>query len=319
MNAIPELRGPMEIFAGTAHPELARDIASALGRSVGPLAVTRFPDGEIHVRIETSVRGKDIFLVQPTCPPVNENFTELLIILDAFRRASAGRITAVLPYYGYARQDKKGPGREPITARVIANMLTIAGADRVLTVDLHSPQIQGFFDIPMDHLTAVKVLAEHLTSGNLSDCVIVSPDAGRVKTATEYANILSLPVAIIHKRRIGPEETEVSYVVGDVRGKRPIVIDDMITTGGTIDRSVDALLHEGAAHDVRVVVTHPVLVGRSTQFLSRPEIVEVVVANTIPISPEKWMEKISVVSVAALIAEAIDRIHGDRSVSELFD
>lgn len=318
MSDVHECRGEMAIFSGTAHPELAGEIAEHLDRCLGPLNVSRFPDGEIHVRIDISVRGKDVFVVQPTCPPVNENFTELLIILDALHRASASRITAIIPYYGYARQDKKTAGREPITARMIADMLTRGGVDRVLTVDLHSPQIQGFFDIPVDHLTAVNVLGEYLSRTDLQDSIVVAPDAGRVNMATNYANILGLPLVIIHKRRIGPEQTEVAYVVGEVRGKRPIIIDDMVTTGGTIDRSVQALLSEGAAPDVRLAVTHPVLAGKSMEYLSNPAITDVVVANTIPVASEKRTGKISVVSIAPLIADAIGRIHSDSSVSELF-
>ena len=311
-------RGDMEIFSGTAHPELAREVADLIGLPLGSLSVSRFPDGEVHVSIGTSVRGKDVFVIQPTCPPVNENFAELLIILDALYRASAGRITAVIPYYGYARQDKKTAGREPITARMVADMLSVGGANRVLAVDLHSPQIQGFFDIPVDHLTAVGVLSEYLHGVELRDAVIVAPDAGRVNMATDYANRLGLPVVIIHKRRTGPEQTAVAHVVGDVRGKRPIIIDDMVTTGGTVNRSVEALLREGAAPEIYVVVTHPVLVGKALEHLSNQAIAKVVVTNTIPVGPEKRIGKMDVVSVAPLIADAIARIHSDSSVSDLF-
>lgn len=313
-----DLRGCLEILSGTAHPELARKIANALEMPLGPLAVSRFPDGEINVSIETSVRGKDVFVVQPICPPVNENFMELLLILDALNRASARRVTTVVPYYGYARQDKKTAGREPITARMIADVLTRCGADRILTVDLHSPQIQGFFDIPVDHLTAVAYLTGIMKAWELSDSVIVAPDAGRVKVATEYANRLGVPVVIIHKRRMGPEEIAVAYVVGDVEGKRPIIIDDMITTGGTINRCVDVLIEHGARPEIRIVATHPVLVGKSIEFLSRAEISEVIVTDTIPVPEAKLIEKMKVVSIASLLADAILRIHRDESVSELF-
>jgi len=318
MSLPANVRGQIEVFSGSAHPRLAEGIAHRLGLRLGPLTASRFPDGEISVRVDTSVRGKDVYVVQPTCPPVSENFTELLIILDALYRASASRITAVIPYYGYARQDKKTAGREPITARMIADMLTTGGADRVLTIDLHSPQIQGFFDIPVDHLSAVNVLSERMAGWDLESSVIVAPDAGRVNMATEYANLLGLPVVIIHKRRTGPEKTEVAYVVGDVRGSRPIIIDDMVTTGATIDRSVQALLADGAEPEIRIAVTHPVLVGTVLEHLANPAITEVLVTDTIPVGTEKLTGKMHVVSIAPLIADAIARIHADSSVSELF-
>lgn len=310
--------GDIALFSGTAHRELAVEVAECLGLSLGPVSVTRFPDTELSVRVDISVRGKDVFLVQPTSPPVNESLAELLIILDAMRRASAGRITAVLPYYGYGRQDKKTSGREPITARMVADMLTKGGADRVLSIDLHSPQLQGFFDIPVDHLTAVGILTEHLKRGDLTDSVVVSPDAGRVNMATDYANRLGLPVVVIHKRRTGPERTEVVTVVGEVVGRRPIVIDDMISTGGTIHRSVAALLEHGAVSDIRLAITHGVLVGHVMEYLADPAITGIAVTNTVPIGTEKRIPKLSVVSVAPMVADAIRCIHTDRSVSELF-
>lgn len=318
MNVSSCVRGQMEVFSGTAHPGLAREVADLIGLPLGSLNVSRFPDGEVCVNIGASVRGKDVFVIQPTCPQVNENFTELLIILDALYRASAGRVTAVIPYYGYARQDKKTAGREPIAARMVADMLSVGGADRVLTVDLHSPQIQGFFNIPVDHLTAVGILSECLRGMELGDAVVVAPDAGRVNMATEYANRLGLPVVIIHKRRTGPEQTAVAHVVGEVRGKRPIIIDDMIATGGTIARSVEALLREGATPGIYVAVTHPVLVGSALEHLLNPAIARVIVTNTIPVGPEKRISKMDVVSIAGLIADAIARIHSDSSVSDLF-
>jgi ribose-phosphate pyrophosphokinase len=311
-------RGDIEIFSGTAHPELAREIAELLGVGLGPITISRFPDGEIYVRVEKSVRGKDVYVVQPTCPPVNENFTELLVILDAMYRASAGRITVVIPYYGYARQDKKTAGREAITARMVADILSTGGADRILTIDLHSAQIQGFFNIPVDHLTAVKLLSSRIKTGNLEDAVIVSPDAGRVGMASEYANLLGLPVVVIHKRRIDPERTVVAHVVGDVKEKRPIIIDDMIATGGTVARSVEALLQSGAQPDMQVVATHGILVGNALENLSAPAIKRIIVTNSVPLGSDKRMDKMEIVSIAGLLAEAISRIHDDRSVSELF-
>ncbi|MCL6520484.1 MAG: ribose-phosphate pyrophosphokinase [Armatimonadetes bacterium] len=318
MSELQRPRGELEIFSGTAHPELALEVAIRLDRTLGRLNVSRFPDGEIHVQIEESVRGKDVFVIQPTCPPVNENFTELLIILDALYRASAGRITAVIPYYGYARQDKKTTGREPITARMVADMLTTGGADRIVAMDLHSPQIQGFFRIPVDHLTAVGALCRELHSLEIKDAVIVSPDAGRVKLATEYANRLGLPVVIIHKRRVGPELTEAVHVVGDVKGKRPIIIDDMITTGGTIERSVKALLEHGAREEIYVAATHPVFVEPAISRLANAAIKQVLVTNTIPFPAGKTLKKFRIVSIAHLIADAIRSIHTDSSVSQLF-
>ena len=318
MSDFAGVRGGIEVFSGSAHPELAREVAKLAGLPLASLTTSRFPDGEIYVRIDTSVRGKDVFLVQPTCPPVNENFAELLIILDALYRASAGRVTAVIPYYGYARQDKKTAGREPITARMVADMLSRGGVDRVLAIDLHSAQIQGFFDIPVDLLTAVHLLWRRLSAWDLDDSVIVAPDAGRVAMATQYANRLGLPVVIIHKRRLAPDQTEVAHVVGEVEGKRPIIIDDMITTGGTIHRSVRALIDYGALPDVRVVVTHPVIVGGALDHLSDPAITHLLVTDTIPVAREKRMPKMEIVSVAPLLCDAVARIHGDRSVSDLF-
>ncbi|MHB0999344.1 MAG: ribose-phosphate diphosphokinase [Armatimonadota bacterium] len=313
-----EFKDQIVVLSGSAHPQLAHEISERLGIESGAMKITRFPDGELHVRIDSSVRGKDVFLVQPTCPPVNENFVELLIILDALYRASAGRITVIIPYYGYARQDKKTAGREPITARMIADMITTGGANRILTVDLHSPQIQGFFNIPVDHLTAVRVLSEKIKGWNLSNSVIVAPDAGRINMATDYANRLNLPVVIIHKRRTGPEETEVAHVVGDVKGCRPIIIDDMITTGGTIHRSVEALLREGAKDDIRVVASHGVLVGKAMEYLSDPAINKVIISNTVPVIDNTLQDKLVTVSVAPLIARAIELISSECSVSELF-
>ena len=319
MSDFAGMRGQIEIISGTAHPVLAKEVAVLAGHQLASLAVSRFPDGEIYTRIDTSVRGKDVFLVQPTCPPVNENFTEILIILDALYRASAGRVTAVIPYYGYARQDKKTAGREPITARMIADMLSAGGADRVLAIDLHSAQIQGFFSVPVDHLTALNVLTRQMSQWDLSDSVIVAPDTGRVGMASHYAERLGLPVVIIHKKRTGPEQTEVSHVVGEVRGKRPIIIDDMITTGGTIYRSIQALLDQGAKADIRVTATHPVLVGKAMEYLSHEAVSRLLVTNTLPIPPDKRIDKMEIISVAPLIADAIARIHSDRSVSDLFE
>lgn len=308
----------IQILSGSAHPQLAAEIAEYLGLQVAPMTISRFPDSETYVRVETSVRGKDVYVIQPTCPPVNENLMELMVILDALRRASTGRITAVVPYFGYARQDKKITGREPISARMVADMLTGGGADRILTIDLHSLQIQGFFDMPVDQLTAVVILTERMRTWDLTDSVIVAPDAGRVNMATDYASRLGLPVVIVHKRRFGPEKTRAAYVVGEVHGKRPIIIDDMITTGGTIARSVAALIEQGAVANVRVVATHAVLVGGFNDNLSIPAITEVLMTDTIPIPPDKQMANLSQVSTARMLADAISCIHRESSVSALF-
>lgn len=317
MNVVSCTRGEMELFAGTANSELAAEVADQLGRSLGRLSLSRFPDGEVNIRIDSSVRGKDVFVIQPTSPPVNENLAELLIMVDALHRASAGRITVVVPYYGYARQDKKAAGREPITARMVADLLTVVGADRIMTIDLHSPQIQGFFSIPVDHLSSVELLARHVQAWQMENAVVVSPDAGRVGMATEYANRLGLPVVIVHKRRIGPEHTEAQHVIGEVCGKRPIIIDDMISTGGTVARTVEALVEAGAVQEIGAAATHAVLVGSAVENLAHPAISRIVVTNTIAIPPDKRLEKMEVASVAPLIASAIERVHRDKSVSEL--
>lgn len=309
----------MAVFSGNAHPALAEEIARHLGLDCAEMEVSRFPDGETRVKIDESIRGMDAFVVQPTCPPVNENLVELLVITDALKRASAGRITAVVPYFGYSRQDKKAAGREPITARMVADLMTTVGVDRMITVDLHSAQVQGFFGFPVDHLTAVNVLARYMAGKHIEQLVVVSPDAGRVKLATQYSSRLDAPVAIIHKRRLSPEDPEVLHVVGDIRGRTPVVIDDMITTGGTIDRTVTALLDGGARPEIYVMATHPVLVGQSIEYLSRPAIKEVIATNTIPIPPEKRLDKITVVGIASLIGEAIRSVHTDTSVSRLFE
>jgi ribose-phosphate pyrophosphokinase len=319
MTSKPAFLGELAVFTGRANPRLAQAIAKHLDIDLSPLIVTSFPDQEIAVRIDVSVRGKDVFIIQPTSPPAHASLVELLIILDAIRRASPARITAVIPYYGYARQDKKTAGREPITARLVADMITSAGADRVLTVDLHSPQIQGFFNIPVDQLTAVPVLSDYISSWHLADTVVVTPDAGRVNMATEYANRLGVPVVIIHKRRITGESTEVAHIVGDVRGKRPIIIDDMITTGGTIHRSVEALITHGALPEVFIAASHGVLVGKALELLSNPAICQIAVTDSVLIEPVKQIEKLHTVSIASLLAGAITRIHDNSSVSEMFE
>ncbi|NPV28819.1 MAG: ribose-phosphate pyrophosphokinase [Firmicutes bacterium] len=308
----------LKIFAGNANPGLAEEITEYLGVSLGSVQVSRFSDGEICVGINESVRGADIFLIQPTCPPVNENVMELLIMIDALRRASARRICAVLPYYGYARQDRKLKARDPITAKLLANLITAAGAGRVVTMDLHAGQIQGFFDIPVDHLPGVPILAEYFLSLELIDTVVVSPDVGGVTRAGDLANRLGAPIAIIDKRRPKPNVSEVLHIIGEVEGKTAIIIDDIIDTAGTITQGAEALLRHGA-REVYACCTHPVFSGPARARLEASPLKEVVVTNTIPVPPEKFFSKLKVLSVAPLLGEAIIRIHEDLSVSKLFD
>jgi len=308
----------LKIFTGNANRSLAEEISEYLGIPLGDAQVSRFSDGEICVSINESVRGADIFLIQPTCPPVNENVMELLIMIDALKRASARRICAVLPYYGYARQDRKLKARDPITAKLVANLITAAGADRVVTMDLHAGQIQGFFDIPVDHLTGVPILAEYLSGLGLSDVVVVSPDVGGVTRARDLASRLGASIAIIDKRRPRPNVSEVLHIIGEVEGKTAVIIDDLIDTAGTITKGAVALLEHGARR-IYACCTHPVLSGPARERLENSPIEEVVVTNTIPIPPEKQFSKLKVLSVAPLLGEVMIRIHEDLSVSKLFD
>lgn len=311
-------RAPMKLFAGTANPELAARIAEHLGVPLGGLKITRFADSEMYVKFEESVRGTDAFVVQPTCQPIDTNLLELLILLDALKRASVKTITCVLPYYGYARQEKKGGPREAITAKLIANLLTTAGADRIVAMDLHADAIQGFFDIPVDHLTAVRIIADYLSLKGLHDIVVVSPDEGRVKTVRQIAGRLRSPLAVGYKFHPEHGMSVISGLAGDVRGKTCIVYDDIISSGGSINEIVDTLLENGARPEIFVACTHAVLAGPAIQRLSRPEIAEVIVTDTIPLTPEKRTAKTTVLSVAPLFAEAMQRIWADDSVSALF-
>ncbi|WP_114312719.1 ribose-phosphate diphosphokinase [Thermus caldifontis] len=304
----------IKLFTGSAHPDLARRVAEALGIPLGKALVDRFPDGEVQVRLLESVRGNDVYLIQPTSPPVNDHLMELLLLADAARRSSAARINAVIPYFGYARQDKQTQGREPVSAKLVANLLEVVGVHRVIAIDLHAPQIQGFFDIPVDHLSAVRLFARYLQErGYTENAVVVSPDAGRAEEARRLSERLGLPFAMLAKRRHGPKETSVTYVIGEVAGKRPLIIDDIVSTGGTIRRGVEALLQAGALPEVVVMATHPVLVGEARENLSHPAIREVVFTDTIPLKDGGY----TVLSTAELLAQAIQHVHTNQSVSAL--
>jgi ribose-phosphate pyrophosphokinase len=309
----------LKFFCGRSNPELGEEIADALGTSLGDIRISKLADSETHVQIEESVRGKNVFILQSTCEPVNDNLMELLIILDACRRASAREITAIVPYFGYARQDHKSTGREPISAKLVADLIAAAGANRVVSVDLHATQIQGFFTIPMDHLTAVPVLAGHFKQNALEDPVVVAPDVGRTKLAEKYTDILHLPMALMTKRRrgVGGGEMEVLSIVGDVKGKTPILIDDVIASGSIV-REAEHLVGSGS-REVHLAITHPALVGPALEWLKSPAIKQLVVTNTIPVPQLKRLGgKVTVLSIAPLLAQVIQRIHRNQSVSRVF-
>ena len=309
----------LRIFTGNANPDLAREIAAYLGTTVGDSVVNRFNNGEIQVMINESVRGKDIFIVQPTCGPiVNDNVMELLIMADAFKRASANHITAVIPYYGYARQDRKARGREPITAKLMADLLETAGITRVVTIDLHAAQIQGFFNIPFDHMPGGPLLAEYIREKNLENMVVVSPDLGGVSRARGFAEILNAPMAIIDKRRPEPGVAEVMNLIGNVEGKNCILVDDMVDTAGSLTEGARALKKFGA-NEIYACCTHPILTDPALSRIAQSDITELAVTNTIPLAPAKKHPKIKVLSIAPILAETILRIYNDWSVSQLFD
>jgi ribose-phosphate pyrophosphokinase len=305
------------LFTGNANPQLAQEIADYLGMRLGQAEVSQFSDGEIFVQIEENVRGADVFVIQPTCPPVNQSLMELLVMLDALKRASAQRITAVLPYYGYGRQDRKVQPRVPISAKLVADLVTVAGAHRLLTMDLHAGQIQGFFNIPVDHLFAAPVFLRYFQDRQWKDAVVVSPDAGGVERARAFAKRLGTSLAFIDKRRTGVNEAKVMHIVGDVAGKDAILVDDMVDTAGTLTQAGAALKEQGARR-IYASCTHPVLSGPAVERIDTSGIEEVVVTNTIPLDERRSSKKITVLSVAALLGEAIDRIHKEASVSSLF-
>ena len=305
-----------KLFSGNSHRELAEEIAKIMGKPLSKAEVKKFSDGEISVSIGESVRGFDCFIIQSTCDPVNDNLMEVLIMMDAFKRASAGRINVVIPYYGYARQDRKAKARDPITAKLVADLLEAAGADRVITMDLHAAQIQGYFDIPVDHLLGMPILVEYYTKNHLDDLVIVSPDHGSVTRARKMAEPLNAPIAIIDKRRPEPNKSEIMNIIGDIEGKNCIVVDDMIDTAGTICNAGKALMELGAK-SVRACATHAVLSGPAIERLEESPFCEVVLLNTIPLN-KNVSDKFKTLSVAALFAETLERIHDSKPISELF-
>lgn len=307
----------LQIFSGTANLRLTEEVVEHVGVPLGKAEVKRFSDGEININIGESVRGADVFIVQPLSNPANENLMELLIMMDALKRASAKSINTVMPYYGYARQDRKTRARDPITAKLVADLVTTAGADRVITMDLHAGQIQGFFNIPVDHLKSLPILAKYFEQKEFADAVVVSPDMGGVTRARELAQRLQLPIAIIDKRRPEPNVAEIMSIIGKVKGKTVIMIDDIIDTAGTISLGAKALLEQGAK-EIYACCTHPVLSGPAMERLAAAPIKEIVVTNTIP-QGDKQLDKIRVLSVAPLIGDAIIRIHEELSVSKLFD
>jgi ribose-phosphate pyrophosphokinase len=310
----------LKIFSGRANPDLARRMCRFLNLPLGKVLLANFPDGEIQCKIEEDIRGRDVFLVQPTCPPVNENLMELLIMIDSCVRASAARITAVMPYYGYARQDRKDEGRVPITAKLVANMITRAGADRVLTMDLHAAQLQGFFDVPVDHLYAAPVLNKHFVDLGMegNEVVVVSPDVGSIKRAAGHAQRLGAKLAIVDKRRTSATKTKQEHIIGaPVEGRIALMFDDMISTAGSICGAAEVVQQHGAKA-IHVAATHAVLAGEAVKRLREAPINSLVVTDTIPLSPEKQLEKTVVRSVDEILGEAIKRIHHHQSISDFF-
>lgn len=309
----------LKIFGGSSNPSLACDIAASLGVKAGVAKIDRFPDGETLIKLEDDVRGRDCFVVQSTCPPVNENLMELLIFIDCLIRASARRVTAVIPYFGYARQDRKAEGRTPITAKLVANLISQAGAHRVLAMDLHAEQIQGFFDLPVDHLSALPVVTDYVRTLNIKDAVVVSPDVGNVKKAQHCAQRLDLEMAVIHKRRVDGQTIVASRVMGDVKDKTVLMFDDMITTAGTATEAI-RILRENGAKRFLVATTHAVFAGPAVDRLAAAKVDQIIVTDTIPLSSQacERLTNLKVLSVARLLGEAIRRIHLNQSVSALF-
>ncbi|MFH1149787.1 MAG: ribose-phosphate diphosphokinase [Actinomycetota bacterium] len=309
-------RKRLMVFAGSSHPELGEEVATGIGTELGDVEISRFSNGEIYVRFLESVRGVDAFVIQTCAEPVNDSIMELLLMLDALKRASAKRITAVMPYYGYSRQDKKTLAREPISAHLVADIITAAGANRVVSMDLHAGQIQGFFDFPLDHVTALPLLAGYIKQKNLDNVVVVSPDAGRVKVAKKLSDRMHVPMAIMHKRRPDKNVAEIVHVIGEVEGMTAVLIDDMIDTAGTIVEAADALKKYGAV-EIYACATHPILSGSAVERIGLSAIKELVVTNTLPVPPEKKIDKITVLSIAPLLASTITAVFREESVSEI--
>jgi ribose-phosphate pyrophosphokinase len=307
----------LKLFACNSHPELAQEIASLMGVELGKSTVSKFSDGEISVSIWESVRGKDVFIIQSTCAPVNDNLMELLIMVDAMKRASAGSINAVIPYYGYARQDRKAKARDPITAKLVADLLSAAGIDRLITMDLHANQIQGYFNIPVDHMIGLPTLTEYFLKKEMEDVVIVSPDHGSVPRARNMAERMNCPIAIVDKRRPEPNKSEIMNIIGDIKGKNCIILDDMIDTAGTMSNAANAIKDLGAK-EVYACATHGVLSGPAIERLEKSAIKELVVLNTLPIPEEKVIDKMKVLSAAPIFAETICRVYTNGSVSAMF-
>lgn len=307
-----------KVFAGNAHTELAEEITLIMGKPLGKATVTKFSDGEISVNLWETVRGVDVYIIQPTCGPVNDNLMELLIMMDSMKRASAGRINAVIPYYGYARQDRKAKARDPITAKLVANLLVAAGADRVLTMDLHANQIQGYFDIPVDHLVGMPIIAKYFKEKNLEDVCIVSPDHGSVTRARNMAEYFNCPIAIVDKRRPEPNKSEIMNIIGDIKGKNCIILDDMIDTAGTITNAANVIKEMGAKN-VYAGATHGVLSGPALERIEASSICELALLNTVPVPEDKKLDKMTMLSVAPIFAEAMTRVFTNGSISKLFD
>jgi ribose-phosphate pyrophosphokinase len=307
----------LKIFTGNAHPDLGEAIARSLKMPLGRAHLARFSDGEVWFQIQDNVRGADVFVVQPTAPPVNENLMELLVMLDAFKRSSASRITAVIPYYGYARQDRKDKPRVPISAKLVADLLSTAGTDRILTMDLHASQIQGYFDVPVDHLFAAPVIIEHVLKMKLPDLTVVSPDAGGVERARAYAKRLDASLAIVDKRRDAPNVAEVHNVIGDVEGRTCLIVDDIVDTGGTLAKVAEAIKAAGA-REILASSSHAVLSGHAVLKIEKSPLSKLIVTNSIPLSPEKRSDKIVSLSIAKLLGRAIKNIHDETSVTSLF-
>lgn len=308
----------LRLYSGSSHPVLAEQVAKLLNTTLGPVELSRFRSGELYVKFGDSVRGVDVYLIQTFSPPINDHFVELLLMIDALKRSSAGRINVIIPYYGYGRQEKQGAAREPISAKVLADSITSVGADRVITIDLHAAAIQGFFNIPVDHLSSLSILAEKVKKCELSDAVIVSPDAGRAKTAEKFSAVLELPMAIMHKGRPCHNEAVITHLIGNVKGKIPIVIEDIIDTGGTVIQVVENLIAMGAKQQVILCATHGVFSSPAEKRLTHPAISAIIVTDTLP-APTMPDVPLTVLSVAPLLAETIDRIHNNLALSNIYN